>query len=1215
MNLTRTAITRPIFIFMLMIGAIIMGGISYISMKKELNPDVSFGIVTILTTYPGAGPEEIAELVTKPIEEAVSGVNNLETVTSTSVEGSSIVTVQVAIGSNVDNTINDVRSKIDAIVGQLPSDAEKPIITKVDTGSTPILYMSLTSDKLSSRELRSEIDNKIKERFARISGVSEVGVQGGDVREIQVAVKRDQLLRYGIGLTDVQRAVAAATMNVPSGRIVQGDSEFSVRVPGEFKSATELENMYISVSDPKNPNPSAPGKLVRLGDIATVSDAIAERTAYSRLDGSDTIVVVLTKASDGNTVDVVHAAKSAIKQIENDYKDQGLKITITQDTSKQIESSLEDLNIALFFGIFLVALIVYVFLHNFRGTLIVAIAIPVCLFVTMIGLRLGGFTINNLSMLALSLAVAVLVDDAIVVLENIFRHLKMGEDPREAALNGRAEIGLAAIAITLADVVVFLPLAFISGIVGQFFKPLAIGYVIAVLVSLFVSFTITPMLASRWFRAGEDVEHAKGFFAVWFERMFGAFERAYGRALEWSLNHRWFVFISGNLALVAVIVALIGGGMPSERGALELGMRLVMASGVFGVLAVAFSYHTRLGRFKYSLITFVSCYAVAIPIAFLLVNLGRIPPVTSMVGVGSFVIGTVLVGVVGFVQNLLGKPLVKSRLPLYGLLFGLMFPVAAVSGYHLQQWKGEQLFKFSFFPEQDNGRVEVNIELPPGKSLAETQKVVEYVEQKIEGIPEIEYALATVGTQGVSAFQAGSSGANYAQVVVSLYDKEAFMDKIAFWHKVDHTKLRTRDDKAIAAEVLQKVGRFPGAEIKVGTGSAFGGGAPIQVSFASDDRALLLDTVSKIKRGLQSGAVPGIINPDISSNPGKPELRAESDRVRLADAGMSVADLGTALRVAYTGDTTAKYREGGREFDIRVMLDLEDRNNRDVLANVPVKFRQGEAIYASNVANLVTGSSTDKIERRNRAEEVRVTADILTGFAAGTVQQSLNDWMAKEKLVPEGVVIKPLGQAESQAREGGALMGAFLLGLILVYMVLASLYDNLLYPFIIQLSQPQAIVGALLALIITDKAFSLIGFIGVIALVGLVGKNAILVVDYTNTLRSRGRNRHDALVEAGPTRLRPIMMTSIALVLGLLPVAAAIGRGSEFRETIGITIIGGILLSTLLTLFVIPCSYTIFDDLSERISGLRNRKARKLATDAGIDMEATEVAPTEPAEK
>jgi len=1151
-NLTRVAITRPIFIFMLMIAAIIMGGLSYSSMKKELNPDVSFGIVTILTTYPGAGPEEIAELVSKPIEEAVSGVNNLESVTSTSVEGISTVVVQVAIGSNIDATLNDVRSKVDAIVGQLPPDAEKPVITKVDTGSTPILYMSVTADRLTSRELRSEIDNRIKDRFARISGVSEVGVQGGDVREIQVAIKRDQLLRYGLGLTDVQRAVSAATLNVPSGRIVQGDSELSVRVPGEFQSAKELENMYISVSDPANPNPNAPGRLVRLGDIATVTDAIAERTAYSRLDGSDTIVMVLTKASDGNTVDVVNAAKAAIKQIESDYKDQGLKIQITQDTSKQIESSLEDLNIALYFGIFLVALIVYVFLHNFRGTLIVAIAIPVCLFVTFIGLQLGGFTINNLSMLALSLAVAVLVDDAIVVLENIFRHLKMGEDPREAAINGRSEIGLAAIAITLADVVVFLPLAFISGIVGQFFKPLAVGYVIAVLVSLFVSFTITPMLASRWFRAGEDVEHAKGPFARGFERMFGAFERAYGRGLEWSLNHRWFVFIAGNLALVAVIVALIGGGQPNAAAALRIGF---------------------------------------------------------MVG-----FGLVAIGALAFLVNLAQRRFTLR--PIWGAaLFGLMFPLVALGGFQLQQWKGEALFKFSFFPDQDNGRVEVNIELPPGKSLAETQQVVEYVEEKIKGIPEIEFALATVGSQGVSQFQAGSSGSNYAQVVISLYDKKAIMDSIAFWHAKDDKPLRSRSDKAVAADVLQKVGRYPGAEIKVGTGSAFGTGAPIQVSFASDDRQKLLETVSKIKRELQGGAIPGIINPDISSNPGKPELRVEPDRIRLADAGMSVADLGSALRVAYTGDTTAKYREAGREYDIRVMLDLDDRNDRDVLATVPVRFRQGEPIYAANVANLVPGSSTDKIERRNRSEEVRVTADILPGFAAGSVQAQLDRFLAQEGRVPEGVSIKPLGQAESQAREGGALLGAFLLGLILVYMVLASLYDNLLYPFIIQLSQPQAIVGALLALIITDKAFSLIGFIGLITLVGLVGKNAILLVDYTNTLRSRGRDRHDALVEAGPTRLRPIMMTSIALVLGLLPVALAIGRGSEFRETIGITIIGGILLSTVLTLFVIPCSYTIFDDLSERISGFRNRKSRKLVTDAGIELDEPASPPAETADK
>jgi HAE1 family hydrophobic/amphiphilic exporter-1 len=359
------------------------------------------------------------------------------------------------------------------------------------------------------------------------------------------------------------------------------------------------------------------------------------------------------------------------------------------------------------------------------------------------------------------------------------------------------------------------------------------------------------------------------------------------------------------------------------------------------------------------------------------------------------------------------------------------------------------------------------------------------------------------------------------------------------------------------------------------------------MSFSGNNREELIEVVSKLKRGLKAGAVPGVINPDLSSKPGKPELRAEPDRTRLADAGLTVADLASALRIAYTGDDTVKYREAGREYSIRTMLDLEDRNDPNILSELPIRFRQGEPIYVDGVARLRPGTSTDKIERRNRAEEVRLTADLLPGFAAGTTQAAIDSWIAREKLVPSSITIKPLGQAESQAREQQALGGALLLGLVLVYMVLASLYNSLLSPFIIQLAQPQAFVGALLGLMILNKEFSLIGFIGLLTLIGLVGKNAILLVDYTNTLRSRGRERLDAILEAGPTRLRPIMMTSLALVIGLLPVALAIGRGSEFRETLGIVIIGGVTLSTILTLVVIPCSYTIFDDWSQWLGRIR----------------------------
>lgn len=1120
MELTKAAINRPVFIFMLMLAAIGIGLLSFRTMRVELNPEVNFGAVTISTTYPGAGPEEINNLISRKIEEAVSGVAGVREVTSTSVEGQSTVVVSLELEVDTNVALNDVRSKVDAITGNLPKDALKPQVTKFDASSTPVLNLSLTSKTLNGRDLRTLVDDKIADRFGQINGVASATVSGGDIREIQIQVKKDALMAYGIGIADVQQAVAGATLNAPSGRLISGDREYSVRVLGEFTSPEQIQNMVFTVRDTTNPNAKA--KTVHLSDVATISDTAAERTSYSRLNGVDTVAITIQKTKEGNAVEITKGVDQVIAQLVKEYQAQGLSFVKTNETGKQITESLDDVTFALEFGIFLVALIVYIFLHNFRGTLIVALAIPTCIFASFIAMKAMGFTVNNMTMLAMSLAIGVLVDDAIVVLENISRHLRLGEDPKEAALNGRGEIGLAAIAITLADVVVFLPVGTMGGIVGQFFKPMALGFVAAVLFSLFVSFTLTPMLASRWYRAGEDMEHVTGRFAVWFEKMFHRVEQFYARQLEWALNHRWFVFISGNIALVAVFM-FIGG-------------------------------------------SFAGTPAKAIPM-----------------GIPLLVISTI-VGVIVFVVNIFRR-FVKPKFILYGFLFGLIFPFAAAVGGAYASWKQESVFKFGFLPQSDSGNVTVSIELPTGSSLAETGKVVEQVEKIVMKNPEAKNTFSNVGFQGGGFGGGGNTGSNYAQISVQLNDKASAMDSL----RHSEEKLRKKSADAVASEMLLAIGHIPGTKIKVAAQDSFGFGSAIQMSFASDNRELLVSTAGKIRDALQKGVVAGVINPDLSSKPGKPEIQAIPNRLAMADAGVDLSTVGPVMRDLYNGNNDTKFRVRGREFDIRVMMDLADRNNPDLLSTVPITFKQGNPVYLSQVADTQVRPALDKIDRRQRVEEIRVTADLLPGAAAGSVQAQIDAWIRDNHMLPEGVIYKPLGQADSQAREGVFLFSALGIGLVLVYMLLASLFDNLLYPFIIQLAQPQAMVGALLALILTDKSLNLVGFIGLICLVGLVGKNAILLVDYTNTLRSQNMNRHDALVKAGPTRLRPIAMTTLALILGMLPVALAIGRGSEFRETIGITIIGGISLSTLLTLLVIPCSYTIFDDISNAFGRISKR--------------------------
>lgn len=1137
--MTKLALQRPVFIFILMLLAILGGLVSYQSMRKEQNPEVNFGTLTVTTLYPGAGPDDINQLISRKVEEAVAGVNGVREVQATSQEGVSTVIITLELGVNSDNALNDVRTKVDAIQNDLPNDARKPVVSKFDNSAQPILTLGITSTKLDAQQLRDLIDDKVRDRFTQIPGVASANVAGGDIREVQIRIKKDKLMQYGIGITDVLNAVTGAAVNTPSGKFISGDREFTVRVKSDFTEAADAEKVVIRVQNPTNPQAKA--NQIRLTDVAEIVDSVKERTQITRLNGDEAVIVNIQKTKEGNAVEITEKMNEILPEIEKEY---GLTITKTFQEATLVEEALTDVTFALVFGIILVGIIVYVFLHNFRGTLIVSLAIPTSMMAAFIAMKAAGFTVNTLSMLALSLAIGVLVDDAIVVLENIYRHLKMGEDPAEAALNGRQEIGVAALAITLADVVVFLPIGFAGGITGQFFKPLALTYVFAVLFSLFVSFTLTPLLAARWYRKGENVEHYEKGFPAWFEKRFHRFEMAYRRGLERALKNRWTVFAGGNALLVAVFI-FIGGGAAGARGpmaGMQMGVPILIASMAIGLFA----------------------------------------SICNLV----------------FYKRRTIRPVIG------GVLLGLLFPIAGMSGAAFQNWKQDQVFKFSFLPSTDATQISAAIELPVGTSLAETEKVTALVEKVFIKHPDMKFTVANVGRQSGSSFGGETNATNFAEVVGTMYEKEAFLDRVSGANKRE--KLRTVRANSIVADLTQAVGQIPGASIRISAAARFAFGSAVQVSLTSENRALLEQAANKVREVILQGKVPGIIKPELSSKSGKPEIRVQPDYRKAADLGVNANDIGNALRTMYQGNDDVKLRVGGREYAVRVMMDYADRDKRETLSTVPIKFTQGNPVFLSTIAELNPTPGLSKITRRNRAEEIVVNADLLPGAENGTVNAALKTYLETNKVIPEGVTFRLLGQADSQARESGFLVSAFITGILLVYFVLAALYNNWLYPFIIQLAQPQAMVGALLALIITDKAFSLIGFIGLVALVGLVGKNAILVVDYTNTLRERGRARHDAILEAGPTRLRPIMMTTLALLLGTLPTALAIGRGSEFRESIGITVIGGVLLSTFLTLFVIPASYTIFDDVSNMVAKLMKKPLPFGGTEGFVSSAATE---------
>jgi hydrophobic/amphiphilic exporter-1 (mainly G- bacteria), HAE1 family len=821
MWLTRLSLNRPVTITVFMVAVIVLGFYALSKTQVELQPKVDFPVITILTVYPGASPDEVETLVTKPIEDAVAGVEGLRQITSTSQYGVSQVTLEFYIGTDIGEAYIDVQAKVNAAVGLLPRDAERPIISKLDTQSQPTMYIGMTGNR-PPYELRDLADNLIKDRLSSVPGVAAVTVSGGQKREILVAIDKERLNAYGLSINQVVQALQAANLNLPAGRITEGERDYNVRLLGEFRAIEELRNLRLYLQNPRNP--MAQGATIRLQDIAQIRDTVEERTVITRLNGKENVTLVVQKASDANALEVSEGIHQAIERIQKEYPD--LKFEISFDQAESIKESLTDLRIALYLAIILVVLIVYLFLYNVRGTFIVALAIPTCIFASFIAIYFFGFTINFMTMLALSLAVGVLVDDAIVVIENIYRHLSMGEEPMEAAYNGRTEIGLAAITITFVDVVVFLPIAFMGGVSGQFFRSFGLTVAVTVLFSLLVSFTLTPMLASRFYRRGEALEEPKGFFR-WFDARYRSLERGYRRLLGWALRHRWAVILTGNGLLLLTLVLVIGSAM-----------------------------------------------------------------------------------------------------------------------------RGSPLLPFRFAPSQDQGLIGITVKLPPDAALSETDAVVKRIEQAALSIPEVKFVSSLVGASAAGFIGAGDTGPRFASIQVTLHPKKALLDSLMFWVKHEEP-LRTRSDVEIAGELRDKIGVIPGAQVAVNAISGFRGGGfgvPVQLAIVGKDTPTLLETAERVKQLISQ--IPGVKDTDLSWSAGKPELQVVVDRERATRLGVSLAEIALALRTAYEGDTSVKYREAGQEYAIRVRLDEADRQRVSELGNLVVSYVQGAPVYLRDVATI-----------------------------------------------------------------------------------------------------------------------------------------------------------------------------------------------------------------------------------------------------------------------
>lgn len=1071
---TRLAIQRPIAILMLVMAFVTLGFFSYFKLPKELNPNVDFGVVSVVTNYPGTNPQEMETLITKPIEDSISGVSGLKEIDSTSQEGVSTIRCQLYIGTDVDAAAADIRDKVDAVRNQLPTAAQSPVVSKRDTSSQPVMYLAMSGNR-TSRDLRVMADNIVSERLAQAPDVSAVDVYGGDQREIRVAANRDRLAAYGITVVQLVNAIENANVNLAAGYIQKNDLYASVRFIGEFANVDEIKNLWLTLP-PAPGSTSTTNRAVRLSDIATVTDTTVERTQSSTLDGRDTVTIAIEKTSDGNTLNACNGVKTQLAQLQT-MLPPDVKFTSTFDASKNVTDNLNDVVVSLFLGATLAILIVYLFLHNLRATVIVAVAIPTCVISTFLPISAMGFTLNTMTLLGLSLAIGILIDDSIVVLENIVRHLQQGEDPITAAIRGRTEIGMAAVTLTMVDLVVFLPIAFMGGIIGQFFRSFGASICIAVATSLFVSFTLTPMLASRWFRKGEVLETegvgGRGFGAA-FDRGYAKFRERYKAFLRVCLRHPWVVVAIGNVALIIVFV---------------------------------------------------------------------------MVG---------------------------SKLG------------------------------FRFAPGQDQNQVQVSIQAPAGSSLAYTTRIADQVEARIRTstplMSNIKYILTSVGQSDSSG--SGYQGTQYANMQVSLYDRASPLDIFdgglarLFHRPFPH--MRYEADAAVAATIRGMVTKIPGATIQASEVNGFGGGgAPLTINVVGMDFDTLLAAANKVKAYIST--IPGVYNTDLSFKASQPELQIRLDRTRAANYGLSVNDVSTAVSDALQGDNTSKYRDpnDSEQYDIRVEFADEQRQNIYEVGDIVVGYQGQHPVHLAEVANIKRDVGPTRVDRLNRLREVSVTGYLMTGTQIGTVSQKANPVLKKMFAAPDmrAVTYAWGGEAQSLSDEGPYMQQALVLGILLSYMLMAALFNNMLYPLSVMLTLPQALVGALIALYIANEPLSLIAAIGVVMLNGLAAKNAILMVDYTNTLRSRGYRRIDALLEAAPTRLRPILMTSTAIIGATTPTALALGRGAGFRQSLGVVVVGGVAVSTVLTLIVIPCVYLLFDNLSRFIGGLFGRRNRETELD------------------
>ena len=1030
MFISDLSIKRPIFASVMMLALVTLGIFSYRQLAIDMFPDVEVPFLSVITKYPGASPETVEREVSKRIEEAVNSISGVKHVMSVSRESVSTVMVEFHLEVKINEASQEARAKINAIRGDLPQGIEDPIIQKFDFSALPIVSLAVRSDLLSPKQLSTLVEKRIRRRFENIPGVGKVNLVGQSKREVNVNINPSRLEALGMGVDEVMAGLQSENVNIPLGRLNRNGSEYPLRISGKPDAVERFQTMVIGQRN---------GRPIMLSEVADVKDGIEEQRSLAFVNGIQAISLDILKQSGANTVGVVDLVKKEIDRLQPELP-AGTKIEMVRDGSIMIRDSVRDVQDTLILGGILTIFIVFLFLNSWRSTVITGLTLPISVISAFISMYFLGMTLNVMTLMALSLAIGLLIDDAIVVRENIVRHLERGQDHFTAAREGTSEIGLAVLATTFSIVAVFVPVAFMKGIVGRIFYHFGITVTFAVLVSLFVSFTLDPMLSSRWY--DPDIER-KGkrhllarildHFNEWFDRT----ANGYRVAIAWALRHR------KTMVLLAVL-------------------------SLFGGLAIF-----------------------------------------------TFVLQT------------------------------------------------------EFFPASDQGELQINFKTTPDASIDETHGRLNAVLKTIQEIPEVKHTYASIG--------AGDTGTvRDAMIYVKLVER----------------KDRKRNQKALQEEVRKRLQKIPGILPYIIEAGRMGNQKPLIINVRGDDIAILKQYAAALKEKIYE--IPGIVDLEVTLEQDIPEFRLVVDRERAADAGVMTAHIVRTVGALVGGQAVTTYEdEDGDAVNVRVRLPLALRQDPAQVEKLRLAVQKpGNSpalIPLSELVSYSMRSTPSEIDRQDLIRQVVISAN-LDNLPIGTAIEKIGKAASQIKMAP-GYRLVLSGEAEMMTESFGYIAQALILAIILVYLILAAQFESFIDPLSIMLSLPLSILGMAGMLALTGDTINMMSLIGLIMLMGLVTKNAILLVDYTKVMRSRGMERTEAIITAGRTRLRPIMMTTMAMIFGMIPLALALGQGAEMRAPMARGVIGGLITSTFLTLLVVPVMYSILDDFGSWIH--RHWKGKK----------------------